>query len=68
MRIGVCAASRLGVFMSCIVNLMRWRVAMQRCDALLHDAGIELKSIRAFFSDATCYVYCEPALRLIASN
>ena len=41
------------------------------CNALLHDAGIELKSIQAFFNDATrhdamSYVYCEPAFRLLS--
>ena len=42
---------------------------MARCDTSLHDAGIELESIQAFFNDTTRrdvmrHVYCEPALSL----
>ena len=42
MCIGMCVALLLGVFMSCIANLMRRHIA-----TLLHDTGIELKSISA---------------------
>ena len=48
---------------------------MAHCDASLHDAGMELKSIQAFFNDAmqgdtTPYVYCEPTFvdKLIRAN
>ena len=45
MRIGVCVASRLGVFTE--------PDATARCDALLHDTRIELDSIQVFFSGTT---------------
>ena len=51
MCIGVCVASRLGVFTE--------PYATARCDAPLHDTRIELESIQVFFSDATRYIYCE---------
>ena len=45
--------------------------ATVHCNASLHDAGIELKSIQAFFNDTMRrdvmhYVYCEPAFRLLS--
>ena len=45
--------------------------ATVHCNASLHDAGIELKSIQAFFNDAMRrdtmhYIYCEPTFRLLS--